>query len=203
MAVLKYIAIYAGLWPSRAGVRRAALVAIVLTLAALAGVASVDLAGQLARPGVVYFDAPASVPARIEPAPAMPQVAPPVELPTIEPAPAQPVGELVRVRLSHYQPWLGPPNCGVFVAGECVSAMASGLDWREWIDRAAACPKSWPYWTQLQLPGGETFVCLDRGSAIRYGQDGVPWVDLLLAGQPPVPFGSVVEVTVTWPAGAQ
>jgi hypothetical protein len=113
----------------------------------------------------------------------------------VEPIPA---GELVQVRLSHYWPPLGGVNCFRFVAGECVSRMASGERWQDWVGRAAACPNQWPFWTTIVLPGGERFTCLDRGGKIVVGPDGIPWVDLLVKVAP-VPFGTVVPVRVIWP----
>ena len=103
------------------------------------------------------------------------------------------------VRLSRYWPPLGGVNCSRFVGGECLSHMASGERWQDWIGRAAACPREWPFWTEIILPGGELFVCLDRGGAIGLGADGIAWVDLLLDGSPPVPYGTVVNVTIIWP----
>jgi hypothetical protein len=111
----------------------------------------------------------------------------------------EPAGQPVQIRLSHYKPWLGGVNCARFMAGQCVSRMASGERWQNWINRAAACPREWPFGTLLILPGDEVFVCLDRGGKIVIGPDGVAWVDLLLASAPPVPFGTVVEATVIFP----
>jgi hypothetical protein len=107
-------------------------------------------------------------------------------------------GELRRVRLSHYWPPLGGVNCFRFVAGACLSPTASGEPWQAWVDRGAACPREWPFWTRLTLPGGEEFVCVDRGGKIVTGADGVAWVDLLVKVAP-VPFGTVVEARVVWP----
>lgn len=106
----------------------------------------------------------------------------------------------MQVRLSHYKPWLGGVNCSRFVAGQCVSRMASGEPWQDWLNRGAACPIEWAFGTVIVLqPGGETFVCLDRGGAIVTGADGIAWVDLLLAGQPPMPYGAITEATVYFP----
>lgn len=78
--------------------------------------------------------------------------------------------------------------------------MSSGERWEDWINKAIACPKEWPFWTKLILPGGEEFICLDRGGAIVYGSDRVPWIDLLIDGIPPVPFGTYVSgVRVIYP----
>ena len=76
--------------------------------------------------------------------------------------------------------------------------MASGERWQDWIGRAAACPREWPFWTEIVLPGGERFYCLDRGGKIVYGLDGIPFVDLLVQ-VPPVSFGTIVDVQVIFP----
>ena len=107
-------------------------------------------------------------------------------------------GELVTVRVSHYEPWQGGINCFLFVNGKCLSGMSSGERWENWIGRASACVKEWPFWARFTLPGGEEFICLDRGGAIVIGVDGLPWVDLLVE-TPPVPFGTPVQVSVIWP----
>lgn len=107
-------------------------------------------------------------------------------------------GELVPVRVSHYWPPLGGPNCSRFVGGQCVSATASGEPWPAWVGRGAACVPEWPFGTTFTLPGGETFTCVDRGGAIRTGADGLPWVDLLVE-VPPVHYGDVVTVRVVKP----
>lgn len=100
--------------------------------------------------------------------------------------------------LSHYVPNRGGVNCGNFVRGKCISRMASGLAWQDWIGRAAACPMEFPFWTKIILPGGELFYCLDHGGAIVTRSDNVIWIDLLV-DTPPVPFGTVVDVRVIQP----
>jgi hypothetical protein len=114
---------------------------------------------------------------------------------TATPAPA---GTTRMAKLSHYTPWTGGVNCAVFRNGQCVSNMASGLPWEAWVGRAAACPAELPFWTAIILPGGEIFTCLDRGGKIVTEADGTMWIDLLVAS-PPVPFGSVLPVTVVLP----
>jgi hypothetical protein len=107
-------------------------------------------------------------------------------------------GQVVEVRVSHYLPNLGGPNCSNFVNGVCVSHTASGAPWEDWVDKGAACIPEWAFGTQFTLPDGRTFTCVDRGGAIRKGykyNDGLPWVDLLTAS-PNYPFGSIVKVKV-------
>lgn len=102
----------------------------------------------------------------------------------------QPAGKAVRVRVSHYWPPLGGPNCARFVGGRCVSRMASGEPWQAWTDQAAACVPEWPFGTRFRLYGQE-WVCLDRGGKIKT-MAGVPWVDLLTADAP-APYGTIAE----------
>jgi hypothetical protein len=105
-----------------------------------------------------------------------------------------------KVHVSHYTPWTGGTNCARFVNGQCVSKMASGQPWQEYIDQAAACPKEWDFWTRFRLPDGREFVCLDRGGAIRYGYTprhmqytGLAWIDLLTSS-PGYKFGAVIDI---------
>jgi len=110
-------------------------------------------------------------------------------------------GYVTQIRLSHYWPAWGGPNCSRFVRGECISRMASGLRWQDWIGRAAACPREWPFWTEIILSGGEKFYCLDRGGRIRF-VGGIAWVDLLVK-VPPVPFGTIIDAWVIPPGVPQ
>jgi hypothetical protein len=119
-------------------------------------------------------------------------------IPTMVVVPVHPaelnIGHIETVRVSHYWPAYGGTNCSRFVNGECISRMASGERWQDWIGRAAACPIEWEFGTQIILPGGEFFSCQDRGSAIRY-VGGITWIDLLVK-EPPVAFGTLLEVTI-------
>lgn len=76
--------------------------------------------------------------------------------------------------------------------------MANGERWENWIGKAVACPAEFPFGTIFVLPGGERFVCKDRGGAIITENDGTIWLDLLVF-EPPVPYGTVVEVKVVYP----
>jgi hypothetical protein len=109
-----------------------------------------------------------------------------------------PPGEMRMAKISHYWPPLGGPNCAVFRNGQCISNMASGLPWHTWVGRAAACPAELPFWTVITLPGGESFVCLDRGGKIVTTDAGEIWIDLLVE-RAPVPFGTLMPVTVHLP----
>lgn len=133
-----------------------------------------------------------------EPVPAAVHTVPERTYPTATPVVEQPVGVLRMAKLSHYWPPLGGPNCATFVNGQCISKMASGLPWQDWIGRAAACPSELPFWTTITLPGGEQFLCLDRGGKIVTTPAGELWIDLLVAS-PPVPYGTTLPVTVLLP----
>ena len=111
---------------------------------------------------------------------------------------AMPSGTPTQVHVSHYWPALGGVNCGWWVGGACVSHMASGQRWQDWIGRAAACVPEWPFGTIVTLPGGEQFSCQDRGGGIVTAADGIPWIDLLVQ-VPPVPYGTVLQVQVSKP----
>lgn len=105
--------------------------------------------------------------------------------------------EVERAKISHYWPPLGGPNCSNFVDGECVSHMASGLRWQDYVDTAVACPAEYPFGTRF-LVFGKLWTCLDRGGAIIRTNDNSVWLDLLTPTTP-VPFGTEVEVLVIRP----
>ncbi len=115
----------------------------------------------------------------------------PVSSPTIAVVPTG-----VPIRYSYYQPWRGGANCAHFVSGQCVSKMASGLAWQDYVERAAACPREMPFGTRIILDGQE-WVCLDRGGKIVY-KDGIPWIDFLTAN-PQYPYGSIVLAQIIYP----
>jgi len=124
------------------------------------------------------------------------------EVSLAEPTLAEPVivvkepikdAKLISARLSHYWPPLGGTNCSRYVGGQCISKMASGEAWQDWVGKAVACPIGYPFWTKIILPGGEEFYCLDRGGGI-VGN----WFDLLVE-IPPVAYGSVIDVWVVFP----
>ncbi len=112
--------------------------------------------------------------------------------------------KLVRVRVSNYWPPFGGPNCWEWdeKRGECVSRMASGVDWRLYADPglpigAAACPPEWPFGTRIRAFGKE-WICLDRGGLIFVDEDGIPWIDLM-SPAPPARYGQEVTVLVRFP----
>lgn len=108
---------------------------------------------------------------------------------------------ILTVKYSHYWPPLGGKNCYSFVDGVCISRMASGHRWQDWVDRAVACPMEWPFGTTVELDG-EVWVCMDRGGKIRFGRDGLTYVDFLTP-YGAYGYGQPIEVKVTLPAQSQ
>jgi len=104
-----------------------------------------------------------------------------------------PLGQTVKVRYSHYWPPLGGVNCSQFVGGKCISKMASGKPWADYIGEAVACPKEWTFGT-LVLLDGQLWTCLDRGGSIKY-VDGIPWLDFL-SETGVYSYGEIVNVQV-------
>jgi len=98
-------------------------------------------------------------------------------------------GEPILLKISHYNPALGGVNCLTFVDGECISKMASGEEWQEWIDKAIACPRELPFGTKIVV-GKEEWICKDRGGAIVV-DNGAYWIDQLTE-TPRYPFGELV-----------
>jgi hypothetical protein len=110
--------------------------------------------------------------------------------------------QLVYVKISHYEPWVGGTNCASFVNGECVSHMASGKHWQDYMDVAIACPKNIPFNTQVIIDG-KKWLCLDRGGAIVNFYEPklnahVFWVDEL-TDTASHPFGTVHEAIMILP----
>jgi hypothetical protein len=114
------------------------------------------------------------------------------------PAPTQgPTGQNIKVKISWYNPALGGVNCGHFVNGVCVSRMASGLPWQDYIGVAIACPMEVPFHTKIVIDG-RSWECLDRGGAIKITPNGEYWVDMLLQ-QPIYKFGTVTDAVMYLP----
>lgn len=111
-------------------------------------------------------------------------------VPAAHDASPAPNGEAILVRVSHYWPPLGPPNCGEFTNQVCVSRMASGEPWEDWVDKAIACPLEWEFGTRLVIAGRD-WVCMDHGGAIVI-QDSIAWVDMLTP-EALYAYGTVVE----------
>lgn len=110
--------------------------------------------------------------------------------------PQEAQGRMITVKVSNYWPKLGGVNCSNFVNGACVSRMASGLPWQDYINSAAACPPEWPFHTQVMV-NGQVWECLDRGGKIQI-VDGVAWIDLLQE-HADYPFGTLINAEVIFP----
>ena len=95
-------------------------------------------------------------------------------------------------RYSFYNPDLGGTNCD----GEC-EIMASGEKVADWWDRGIACPPEMPFFTRIYFLG-EIYICVDRGGAIQYLEDGTFWLDFLTKEQK-YPFWSVIYVYIDYP----
>ena len=100
----------------------------------------------------------------------------------------------MNIRYSHYWPPLGGPNCATFVGGKCISKMASGKPWEQYVDLAVACPPEWPFGRKVIFEGN-TYTCMDRGGKIKY-VDGIPWIDFLTP-KAAYAYGSIVTVQVS------
>jgi len=85
--------------------------------------------------------------------------------------------EMIKIRYSYYWPPLGGPNCSNFVGGKCISRMASGEKWEDYVGSAIACPAEIPFGTQIVFDG-IVWTCRDRGGKIKY-VNGIPWIDFL------------------------
>lgn len=120
------------------------------------------------------------------------------------PSPAYKTREWVRV--SHYDPALGPPNCSAWDEEKeiCTSNMASGQDWKPYrnTNSAVACPPEWDFGTTVRFPDFDlTYTCLDRGGRIVYYGTGVAemaWIDLLRP-EALIAYGATALVELTFP----
>jgi hypothetical protein len=95
------------------------------------------------------------------------------------------------VKVSHYLPNNGGVNCSNFVNGRCVSRMANGESWEEYIGKnnTIACPLQVPFGTVI-LVNNTKYTCRDRGGAITI-ENGVYWIDIL--GEPIAPYATVMD----------
>lgn len=107
---------------------------------------------------------------------------------------ATPTPRVITVKVSHYWPPLGGVNCANFKNGKCVSKMANGKPWEDYVDKAIACPKELKLGTKLQILG-KTWTCLDRGGKITKTEDDKYWVDMLTS-QTVVAYGHEVEAKI-------
>lgn len=96
----------------------------------------------------------------------------------------------IEIRYSHYYPAWGGVN------GSPQGRTANGDRWQQWEDRGIACPKEFPFGTQIQAYG-QTWTCVDRGRSVRI-KNGIPWIDFL-TDEPHEKYGEIVEVQLVKP----
>lgn len=97
----------------------------------------------------------------------------------------------ITVKVSHYNPSLGGPNCARFVDGECISKMSNGEKWQDYFGKnnTIACPFELEFGTVISLDGVK-YTCRDRGGAIVVTSEGHYWIDIL-AENVPYKYGEV------------
>lgn len=105
-------------------------------------------------------------------------------------------GYPIIVKVSHYNPSLGGPNCASFVNGECISKMSNGERWQDYWGEynTIACPFELNFGTVISLDGNE-FTCRDRGGAIVVTYEGYYWIDIL-AESVPYAYGELREAYI-------
>jgi hypothetical protein len=114
-------------------------------------------------------------------------------------APSDITGRAEIVHVSLYWPPWGGPNCWLYVDEYCQSGMKSGERWEDWLYKAAACPKEWPFGTKVRfVDQGVEFECQDQGGKIKYDGMGMAWVDTLTDYQV-VAWGSNTLVELIFP----
>ena len=117
------------------------------------------------------------------------------EPPTATPAP------ILRARLSHYWPPLGPPSCAEpnWSNGECTATLTDGKQWQHWSywsGVGTACPKEFERGTVFRINEGShvgDYICIDRGGAINMLYDSTFYLDLLSPEQPFVSGGDIIR----------
>ena len=103
-------------------------------------------------------------------------------------------GTRTKAKISWYWPPLLGPNCAVVRNDKCISRMASGQPWQNWVGRAVACPKEYPFGTVFIIDG-KRWVCLDRGEAVTRVNHNTIWLDMLIR-KPVYKYGTIVDVIV-------
>jgi len=77
---------------------------------------------------------------------------------------------------------------------KCISRMASGLPWENWVGKAVACPEEFPFGTVFIIDG-RRWVCLDRGGAISRINETTIWLDMLVS-EPLYRYGTIRNVFI-------
>ena len=105
----------------------------------------------------------------------------------------------IKVKISHYNPKAGGPNCSNFQNGVCVSRLANGQNWEKFLGQynTIACPMSVPFGTQIMLDDN-IFTCRDRGGMIVITAKGEYWIDIL-AAVVPYTYGQVKKAYILEP----
>lgn len=99
--------------------------------------------------------------------------------------------------MSRYDPALGGVNCANFVDGKCISNMANGEGWEQYMNTGiVACPPEYPFGTIFVIEE-VSYICKDRGGAIQV-DDGLIWLDVL-TNNPIYYYGEVVEGFIIFP----
>jgi len=136
----------------------------------------------------------------------------PVEVPVTVSPTAFPEDEML-ARISSYWPGSLGPNCHPenIVDGECTTWLTDGVEWRHWSwwatnRNATACPKEFPLGTLFDLGAAKlgtsndaslgTYVCIDRGGAIKFiteNGETTFFLDLLSPNIPFVPGARIIK----------
>lgn len=104
-------------------------------------------------------------------------------------------------RYSYYDPRLGGVNCAEFdiSKNECMSFMASGLDWRDYWGIAIACPLEYPIGTRIYVIKPELisryYMCLDYCPACTVDNRYIDFLDTELR----LPWRSEILAEVWFP----
>ena len=106
------------------------------------------------------------------------------------------VVEKIKIKVSYYNPALGGINCYQFHNGECVSKMANGERWQDWINNGAiACPFEIDLEQKIHFDGN-TYVCKDRGSKVVFDGE-FYWIDIL-TDNPEYSFGDSFDAILLY-----
>ena len=99
-------------------------------------------------------------------------------------------GKEIKVKISHYNPKLGGPNCFSFVDGECISSLSNGEKWETYFETndTIACPIELDFGTRIML-NDTIYTCRDRGGEILMAGEAY-WIDIL-AENVPYAYGEV------------
>jgi hypothetical protein len=124
-------------------------------------------------------------------------------VPTATLAPTQPPKkEVFSFRYSYYYPDLGGVNCLTWdeSKGTCVSLMASGKAWKDYVNKAVACPGWLPMYTVIRVVSPSEligdWVCMDRGQGIERDM-----LDFLHKPPQRLPWFTKIQAEIIRPSG--